>query len=249
VIRVAHLLLYLDARRGQMPKLTLVVERTALKVYNLDLPIIRIGREMGLEVVIDNVAVSRHQAEIRLQDQQWFVRDLGSGNGTLLNGRALAGMAPIKRGDEISVGKFSLFFDHVPTEPTPQKPHAATSGYAEPGRTLVMRPEELARLRATVVEKRRAHVRWQAGDEDGTFALADGSVVIGRGDGCDLRVSCRGPKRHLHINRVGPQYEVRNSSWWYRMRVNDQPTRHATLRDGDEIEIGGLRLTFKDDIR
>ena len=43
---------------------------------------------MGLEVVIDNVAVSRHQAEIRLQDKQWFVRDLGSGNGTLLNGPA-----------------------------------------------------------------------------------------------------------------------------------------------------------------
>ena len=33
------------------------------------------------------------------------------------------------------------------------------------------------------------------------------------------------------------------------MRVNGEPTRHATLRDGDQIEIGGLRLTFKDDIR
>src|SRR5262245_18124453 len=232
-----------------MPKLTLVVERTALKVYNLDMPIIRIGREMGLEVVIDNVAVSRHQAEIRLQDKQWFVRDLGSGNGALLNGRQLAGMVPLKRADEISVGKFSLFFDHVPTEPVPQKSHAAKTGYAEPGRTLMMRLEELAKLCETIVEKRRAHVRWQAVTEDGTFALADGSVVIGHGNACDLRVRCRGPRHHLRISRVGPQYEVRNSSWWYRMRVNDQPTRHATLRDGDEIEIGGLRLTFKDDIR
>jgi hypothetical protein len=33
------------------------------------------------------------------------------------------------------------------------------------------------------------------------------------------------------------------------MRVNNEPTRHATLRDGDEITIGGLRLTFKDDLR
>jgi len=33
------------------------------------------------------------------------------------------------------------------------------------------------------------------------------------------------------------------------MRVNDKPTRHAKLSDGDEIVIGGLRLTFKDDLR
>jgi predicted component of type VI protein secretion system len=231
-----------------MPKLTLVVERTALKVYDIDRPVIRIGREMGLDVVIDNVAISRHQAEIRLQDKQWFLRDLDSGNGTLLNGLRFAGLTPIKRGDEISVGKFSLFFDHVPTQPAPQ-PYAAANGYAEPGRTLVMRPEELARLRATVVEKRRAHVRWRAAGEEGIFALSDGSVVIGRSDTCDLRVDCRGPNHQLHITRVGAQYEVRNTSWWYRMRVNDKPTRHATLRDGDEIAIGGLRLTFKDDIR
>ena len=234
-----------------MPKLTLVVERTALKVYDIDHvdhPVIRVGREMGLEVVIDNVAVSRHQAEIRLQDTQWFVRDLGSGNGTLLNGRRLAGMAPLKRGDEISFGKFSLFFDHVPSEPAPPL-YISRTGYAEPGRTLVMRPEELARIRATVVEKRRAHVRWQAGGEEGTFTLADGSVVVGRSDDCDLRVAFRGPKHHLHIDRIGPQYEVRNTSWRYRMRVNDEPTRRATLRDGDEITIGELRLTFKDDMR
>jgi pSer/pThr/pTyr-binding forkhead associated (FHA) protein len=231
-----------------MPKLTLIIERTAQKVYDIDRPVIRIGREMGLDVVIDNVAVSRHHAEIRLLDKQWFVRDLDSGNGTLLNGRRFSGLAPIKRGDEISVGKISLFFDHVPTEPAPQ-PYPARAGHAEPGRTMVMRPEELAKLRATIVEKRRAHVRWEAGGEEGTFPLAGGSVVIGRSELCDLRVPCRGPKHHLLIRRNGTQYEVRNTSWRYRMRVNDAPTRLATLRDGDEIAIGGLRLTFKDEIR
>src|SRR5262245_59449512 len=177
----------------RMPKLTLMVERTALKVYDIDHvehPVIRVGREMGLEVVIDNVAVSRQQAEIRLQDKQWYVRDLGSRNGTLLNGKRLSGMAPLRRGDEISFGKFSLFFDHVPTEPASPS-YVPRSGYAEPGRTLIMRPEELVKIRAAIVQKRRAHVRWQAGDKEGVFALADGSVVIGRGDVCDLRVACR----------------------------------------------------------
>jgi pSer/pThr/pTyr-binding forkhead associated (FHA) protein len=230
-----------------MPKLTLMVERTALKVYDIDRPVIRVGRETGLEVVIDNVAVSRHQAELRLQDVLWFVRDLDSGNGTFLNGRRLAGAAPLKRGDEISFGKFSLFFDHVPTEPAPQ-PYAARVEHAEPGRTLVMRPEELAKIRASVVEKRRAHLRWQAGGEEGTYMLSEGPVVIGRADDCDLRVDCRGPK-HVFIDRNGAQYEVRNTSWRYRMRVNDKPASQAVLRDGDEVVIGGLRFTFKDELR
>ena len=92
-------------------------------------------------------------------------------------------------------------------------------------------------------------MRWQAGGDEGTFTLTDGEVVIGRDDDCDLQDARRGPNRHLHISRTGSQYEVRNTSWWYRMRVNDKPTRLATLSDGDEIVIGGLRLTFKDDLR
>jgi len=74
--------------------------------------VIKVGREAGLDVVIDNVAVSRHQMEIRLQDMKWVVRDLDSGNGTFLNGKRLWGSGPLKSGDEISFGKFSLFFDH-----------------------------------------------------------------------------------------------------------------------------------------
>src|SRR6516162_3130532 len=116
-----------------MPKLTLVVERTALKVYDIDQPVIRIGREMGLEVVVDNVAVSGHQAEIRLQDMQWYVRNLGSGNRTLLNGQPLAGMVPLTRGDEIAFGTFSLFFDHVPVNPAPE-PYASRVEHGDPGR-------------------------------------------------------------------------------------------------------------------
>src|SRR2546425_6492086 len=122
--------------RSHMPKLTLVVERRALKVYDIDRPVIRIGRDAWLDIVIDNVAVSRRQAEIRLEDTQWFVRDLDSRNGTLLNGRRLEGLEPLKRGDEISFGKFSLFLDHVPTEPASQL-YASRAGYTEPGQTLV----------------------------------------------------------------------------------------------------------------
>jgi putative nucleotidyltransferase with HDIG domain len=46
----------------------------------------RIGRADTLEIVLDHPAISRHHAEIAFDHRGWTVRDLGSTNGTFLNG-------------------------------------------------------------------------------------------------------------------------------------------------------------------
>ena len=74
-----------------MPKLTLVLDRKTVQVYDLDGPLIRIGRTPGMEIVIDNVSVSRKQAEVRRDGSFWIVRDSGSSNGTAVNGERLEG--------------------------------------------------------------------------------------------------------------------------------------------------------------
>ena len=57
-----------------MPKLTLVLGRETMKVYDLDQPVIKIGRVREMDIVIDNVSVSRNHAEIRKQaDGAWRV--------------------------------------------------------------------------------------------------------------------------------------------------------------------------------
>src|SRR5215475_6385256 len=127
---------------GDMPKLTLVVERRALKVYDLNATVVRIGREADMDVVIDNVSVSRRQAEIRLESGGWVLRDLGSGNGTCLNGRRVDGGAALKPGDEIAFGKYSLFFDRVPVEPVAEPPAAPRSPTSPSDGTLLLNPRE-----------------------------------------------------------------------------------------------------------
>jgi HD-GYP domain-containing protein (c-di-GMP phosphodiesterase class II) len=47
---------------------------------------LRVGRCEGQEIVLNDPSVSRRHAEIVCTDQGWFVRDLGSTNGTFLNG-------------------------------------------------------------------------------------------------------------------------------------------------------------------
>src|SRR5262245_47112768 len=154
-----------------MPKLTLVVERRALKVYDLNATVVRIGRDADMDVVIENVSVSRRQAEIRLESGGGMLRDLGSGKGACLDGRGGGGGAALKAGDEIAFGKYSLFFDRVPVEPVAEAPVAPRSPTSPSDGTLLLNPRELADLQKSMAQKRQAQVRWSARDKEGTHYL------------------------------------------------------------------------------
>jgi pSer/pThr/pTyr-binding forkhead associated (FHA) protein len=54
--------------------------------------------------VIDDRTVSRHHATIRHEGAFWVLVDLGSTNGTRVNGKRIDGRAVIKPGDEIGFG-------------------------------------------------------------------------------------------------------------------------------------------------
>jgi len=69
-----------------------------------------IGRSPDTDVFLDDVTVSRtHAVFERREDGSWFVRDLGSLNGTYVNGEQVD-ETKLTTGDEVQVGKFKLTF-------------------------------------------------------------------------------------------------------------------------------------------
>jgi len=73
-----------------------------------------IGRQPGLAFTIPAKGASREHLRIgRLKDGGWAIKDLGSTNGTLLNGAQLKGAIALSDGDKIVIGQTVIKFDMV----------------------------------------------------------------------------------------------------------------------------------------
>ncbi|HEY2771005.1 MAG TPA: DUF3662 and FHA domain-containing protein [Solirubrobacteraceae bacterium] len=72
---------------------------------------VSLGRSRQCEVVIDDPNVSRRHAEIRPRGGSWVLIDLGSTNGSCLNGRRIENPEVLKPGDEIELGTSTLTFE------------------------------------------------------------------------------------------------------------------------------------------
>lgn len=82
-------------------------------------PVTEIGRWEDNDVVIDDRWVSRYHAQVRREGEQYIVQDLGSKNGTFVNGRRIAAPAILSDGDQIQVTPLVTltFVDYGSTAP------------------------------------------------------------------------------------------------------------------------------------
>jgi len=95
-------------------KLLLMINNTVLKEYLIDHNEVIIGRDPGSDIQIDNIGVSREHARITKEHSRitkgpgdYFVEDMGSINGTFVNGQKVSKKVLIS-GDEITIGKYFL---------------------------------------------------------------------------------------------------------------------------------------------
>jgi predicted component of type VI protein secretion system len=86
-----------------------------------------IGRQAGVEIVLGDVQASRRHARLELHCDGVIISDLGSANGTRINGQPLAGSLPLRTGDLIEIGTSRLRLEQATSAPIrPQESQGPT---------------------------------------------------------------------------------------------------------------------------
>lgn len=75
----------------------------------LNKPLVSIGRKEGNYYVVNHSTVSSSHAEVRFEDGKYFIKDLNSSNGTMVNGRKIQEQE-LKHGDVVSFGEVTLTY-------------------------------------------------------------------------------------------------------------------------------------------
>lgn len=189
-----------------------VVERPFLP------PSVTIGRDPAADVFLDNLAVSRRHASLSWQRGRFVVRDLGSANGTKIDGRQV-NSASIGLGDHIEIGKFSVALEAP----------AKAGGVSE---TMMLATPRSRRPAYLVGEERS----WEAA----------GDLVIGRGSGVDVEARGMFVRRaHARLQRVAAStYEVQGFGG-ARVRINGIKVSSGRLTVGDRLAVGRSRFWLR----
>src|ERR1035437_422956 len=198
-----------------------------------------IGRAATSDIALRDSKVSRAHPRLECGPEGCWVVDLGSANGTKLNG------APVERarlspGDVITVGATSLRYEDA-SEPVEDPELTCIDTDAQLETTLMETaiPNELTETRIPRLAIHSRTKTWEV-------ALEGDEVTIGRhADNTIVLDSQRASRHHTRIEQTATGFILYdlgsdNGTW-----VRGQKVTRQKLEDGDTIHIGGIRLLFK----
>ena len=203
----------------------------------LTLETFTIGRKADNILAIEDPAVSGHHARIVKIQAVFFLEDLKSTNGTAINGRPIT-RHQLRDADVITIGQHRLIFQENATASTETQ-----ASFVDLDRTTVLRRTDRTPDGPTLTAK----VLIVAGKTDRLeYPLTKQINVIGSQDGAVIRLTgWFAPKSAATIARRGHSYSVSPSQRTKSLLVNGADVvGQQDLKDGDQIEVAGVKLTF-----
>lgn len=233
--------------KGPIPEVHLFLGEKQMGTFSLSKGELTIGRNPGNDILIENVGVSRRHAVIKWTGDHAVVEDMGSANGTIVNGQKIT-TRPLQDGDEILVLKHRLVYRLPKEAGAPRLEVTADLGqrtmYIEPSAVAQAmagkpagRPEAAApKLRPCLILPDRKKLPLEAGE-----------IMLGRGPECQVKLSgMLVAKVHAKIvpDKEG-YYRIVHLSGLAGTRVNGERITEHVLRHGDEIEIAKQKLLYR----
>lgn len=126
-----------------MPEFQLVMRAgpTPGKAFPVSGESFTIGREPGNGIVINDPEISRKHARVWLQGNSYSIEDLGSTNGTFVNGVRLTAPHSLRPGEVVALGEqISLAYEAVVSDPNATVMHAAKPSIPEPAPVPMSQP-------------------------------------------------------------------------------------------------------------
>lgn len=88
---------------------TLMLKKNPIRTFSLhEGETITIGRTSEADIVLDNPSVSRIHAVVELDNGGNYITDIGSTNGTWVNGVRIGSRTLLAANDQVMIGKFEL---------------------------------------------------------------------------------------------------------------------------------------------
>ena len=180
-----------------------------------------IGRASDNDLAIEDRAISRHHAMVRVEEGRITLVDLGSSGGIRVGERSIGGRS-IQPGGTITVGRTRLAL--VSVEPGNDIPQGTMSG-----QTIV---DSAPRGSAVLIA--------QAGPDSGkSFLVSEGDNVIGRDTGCQILLSDEAVSRtHAMVRLDGGSFAVFDSGSRSGTAVGEHRIGGHELRGGEKISLG-----------
>lgn len=211
------------------------------QVVTLGEDTITLGRDDKCDVVLAQSAVSRSHARISRDGTLFFLEDLGSSFGTLLNGAKIKKNEKqlLRNGDTIAIAQFDVVFDRI-----------ADVTESNAGNTMfVSRNLVKDVMKGLGTSGERPFFRVMNGPREGQkIEVSDAQeYVFGRDDTADIVLNDDlVSRRHARVRRDWSGTHVEDLGSRNGIKVNKKRTKKQTLKDRDELEIGAVKLLYLD---
>jgi predicted component of type VI protein secretion system len=222
------------------PKLIVKYQRTVIREVQLHETELTIGRKGENDLSIEDPSVSGRHAKIVKIQSVFFVEDLHSTNGTLVNNKPID-RHQLQDTDVIMIGNHRLLFqDVVKPDMVP-----AWSSAGEADETMVLKGQKYRDMSGR--SSRLATLKIVAGRTDRPeYQLSQQLTVIGSEEGATVKLhGWFAPKVAAMIGRRGDGYYISPANDGKKVIVNDSVVKSQTdLKDGDRVEVAGVTMYF-----